>query len=136
MNKYIVSDIEDRQHHKIYSSEADGAFIDSDSSQQGWEEFEKITTGDMVYVINANKRVILGYEVTNVLTKVLLEDHPKRGPIYKSIGDGTMTAIFGEPKERVDQEHSIFIKENDIASPKINVKTGKMLLGFKCAAFN
>lgn len=136
MNKYIVSNIADRQHYKIYASAGRGAFFDLEASQHGWDDFSKIVAGDMVYVINANKRVILGYEVTSVLTNVVLEDHPKRGDIYESSGDGTVGALFGEPMERVDQEYSVFINENNIANPKINPNTGKIRPGFNCAAFD
>ncbi|MFT5573923.1 MAG: hypothetical protein ACI9FR_002859 [Cryomorphaceae bacterium] len=136
MNKYIVNNIEDRQHYKIYGSVGSEAFFDLDSSQHGWDDFSKITTGDIVYVINANKRVILGYKVTSVLKDVVLEDDPKLGQIYKSSGEGTITAIFGEGAERVGEDYSIFVKENKITNPKINSKTGKILQGFNCAAFD
>ena len=136
MNKYIVSNIEDRQHYRIYVSEGEGAFFDLDASQHGWDDFSKIVAGDMVYVINANRNVVLGYEVTTVLKDVVLEEDPKLGQLYQSAGDGTVTALFGEPKERVDQEYSSFVKQHEISNPKLNAKTGKVLQGFKCAAFD
>jgi hypothetical protein len=136
MNKYIVSNIEDRQHHKIYASVGTEAFYDLDSSQHGWDDFSKIVAGDLVYVINANKRVILGYQVSSVLKNVVLEDHPKLGQVYKSTDGGTAAAIFGAGVERVGEDYPIFVKENNITNPKINSRTGKILQGFKCAAFD
>jgi hypothetical protein len=136
MNKYIVSNIEDRQHHKIYASVSSEAFFDLESSQHGWDDFSKITEGDLVYVINANKRVILGYKVTSVLNNVEFEEDPKLGQIYKSSGDGTTAVLFGEAVERVGEDQAIFVKDNNITNPKINSKTGKILIGFNCAAFD
>ena len=136
MNKYIVNNVIDRQHYKIYESLATGAIFDSESSQHGWDDFSKIEIGDLVYVINLNKNVVLGYDVTSIVKNVELEDDTKFGQIYKSSGSGTVTVIFGEPVERVDEEYSAFVKSNDIKNPKLNAKTGKMLQGFNCAVFD
>ena len=136
MNKYIVNNILDRQHHKIYTSLSDGAIFDLDSSQHGWDDFSKIDVGDLVYVINLNRNVVLGYDVTKVVKNIELEDDPKLGPIFKSSGDGTVTAIFGEAVERVDQEYSAFVKSHKITNPKLNARTGKILQGFNCAVFS
>jgi hypothetical protein len=138
MNKFIVNNIEDRQHYKIYTGagESSGAIYDLDSSQHGWDDFSKIVAGDLVYVINLNRKVILGYKVTSVLENVVLDDDPILGHIYKSAGEGTATAIFGEAEERVAEDYSIFVKKNSIVNPKINSKTGKVLQGFNCAAFD
>ena len=136
MNKYIVSNIADRQHHKIYASLGSGAIFDLNSSQHGWDDFSKIDVGDLVYVINVNRNIVLGYEITSVVKNIVLEDDPKLGHIFKSSGNGTAAAIFGEAMERVDEEYSVFVKNNNISNPKINPKTGKMLQGFNCAVFN
>lgn len=136
MNKYIVNNIHDRQHYKIYESLAREAFFDLDSSQHGWSDFSQIEIGDLVYVINLNGKIVLGYKVTNIEKEVLLEEDPDLGHIYKSSGGGSTNVLFGEAVERVDQEYSSFVKSNNITNPKLNPKTGKMLKGFNCAAFD
>lgn len=132
MSKYLVSNISDRRHAKIYGT---SAFFDLESSQHGWDDFSKIQVGDSVYVINTNRNVTVEYQVTEIKDNVLLEEDPVWGHKVISTNGGNTRVLFGKPLSRVDQEYSSFVKQNKIKNRKINPETGVMLQGFNCAAF-
>ncbi|WP_434359878.1 hypothetical protein NF212_06415 [Parasalinivibrio latis] len=132
MPKYLVSNIENRRHIKIYGT---GAFFDLQSSQHGWDKFSQIQVGDSVYVINKNRNVAVEYEVTEIKDNLLLEVDPVWGHKVIAMEGGNTRVLFGKPLKRVDQEYSAFVKQNQILSSKINQQTGLMLQGFNCADF-
>ncbi|MEZ8188288.1 hypothetical protein ACED29_21025 [Shewanella sp. 5S214] len=45
MSKYLVSNIADRRHSKIFGA---GSFFDLESSQHGWDEFSQVQVADGV----------------------------------------------------------------------------------------
>ncbi|MCG6264946.1 hypothetical protein K6U64_18090 [Vibrio vulnificus] len=132
MPKYLVSNIVDRRHAKIYGV---GAFFDLESSQHGWDEYSQVQVGDSVYVINKNRNVAVEYKVTEIKDDLLLETDPVWGHKVISMQGGNTRVLFGKPLKRIDQEYSAFVKQNKVSNSKINNKTGLMLQGFNCAAF-
>ncbi|MDG1905492.1 MAG: hypothetical protein P8I38_07685 [Arenicella sp.] len=135
MNRYLVNNVKGRNHYKIYEALAEDAIFDLDETQFGWDEFSKISVGDMVFVINENKLIVLRYEVTRVEKNIVLDEHPKFDHIYSASEGGTVGVIFGEAVERIDTLYPKFVKEHNITSPKIRPTSGAMLPGFTCTSF-
>jgi len=132
MSKYLVSNIADRRHSKIFGA---GSFFDLESSQHGWDEFSQVQVGDSVYVINKNRNVAVEYKVTEIKDNLLLDEDPVWGHKVVATEGGNTRVLYGKPLNRVDQEYSAFVKMNQVISSKINQDTGMMLQGFNCAAF-
>jgi hypothetical protein len=132
MPKYLVSNITNRCHSKIYGA---GAFFDLENTQHGWAEFSQVQVGDSVYIINTNRNVTVEYEVTEIKDNLLLEEDSVWGHKVIAMEGGNTRVLYGKPLKRVDQEYSAFVKQNQILSHKINQETGLMLQGFNCAAF-
>ena len=135
MKRYLVSNVADRQHKKIYKEIGDGAFFDLSSSQHGWEDFASITAGDIVYVINKNLKILLGYEVTKVVDGLVLEDESGWADKVLATSGGNVRVVFGTPCERVDMEYPTFVRKNNIKCSKLNPETHQMYQGFNCTVF-
>ena len=135
MKNYLVSNVIDRQHHKIYNELGSTAFFDLSPSQHGWTDFANIEAGDTVYVINKNNNVAVGFEVSETIDNILLEEHVVLTHKLKSKFGGDVRVIFGKPIIRVDEEYSVFVKRNKISNAKLNPATGHMHQGFCCASF-
>lgn len=132
MPKYLVSNIVDWRHTKIYGATA---FFDLESSQHGWSEYSQIQVGDSVYVINKNRNVAVEYKVTEIKDNLLLEEDPVWGHKIIAMEGGNTRVLYGKPSKRIDQEYSAFVKQNHIINNRINKETDLMLQGFNCAAF-
>ena len=135
MAKFLVSNIDDRDHANIYGAIGKGAFFDLTPDQSGWAEFSKINEGDTVYVINKSRNVAVGYKVEGVRSGILLEGNPARGKRVESEYGRTVKVLFGSVCERVDAPYSKFVKHRNIQSTKLDPETGKMYQGFNCASF-
>ncbi|PTB32806.1 hypothetical protein [Photobacterium phosphoreum] len=128
--KFIVSNIGDRNHESIFSVITKGAFFDLTPIQHGWDDYLNITIASLVYVIDKKRNIQKIYRVTGIVDGVMLKDND----IF-SITGGNTRVLFGEVVDELDQHYSDFIQANNILSPKLNPKTGKMYPGFNCVSF-
>ena len=108
MAKYLVSNVANRKHSKIYGSLGHRAFFDLEPTQHGWKEYSSINVGDLVYVINKNGNVAVGYEVTAISDGVLLSKNQMWGHKVEADMGGASRVLFGTPVERVDTKYSKF----------------------------
>ena len=135
MGKFLVSNIANRRHNKIYSVLGNRAFFDLQPSQHGWEAYSSITKGDKVFVINHTRKIPVVYEVHETLEEVALEEGSEFGSRVVSAIGGNTRVLFGKPIERVDMFYSQFITTNGIKSSKLT-EEGQMYQGFNCVGFS
>ncbi|CCQ12614.1 hypothetical protein PALB_35540 [Pseudoalteromonas luteoviolacea B = ATCC 29581] len=135
MKRYLVSNVADRPHKKIYETLGKGAIFDLESSQHGWSDFSKAQVGEQIFVINKNRKIVLGYQITQIFDNIRLADDPVWGHQVEATDGGEIRVVFGEPIERVEMEYTRFVRLNNITNPKLDAKSGNMLQGFNCAVF-
>ena len=132
---FLVSNIGDRDHQRIFSDIAAGAFFDLSPKQHGWSDYLQVRLNDVVYVVNKERRVEHGFRVLGIVDGVDLEADDVWGEKVRSVTGGNLRVLFGEPVEYVGMDYSEFVTNNGIASPKLNPNTGKMYPGFNCVKF-
>ncbi|MDX2465147.1 MAG: hypothetical protein QNK31_11640 [Porticoccus sp.] len=135
MNSYLVSNVADRKHKKIYEELGEGAVFDLSPSQHGWNDFLSIKENDSLYVINKNLNIPLRYIVTKVLDGVKLDECSELSGKVVSVTDGDVRVVFGKPLDRVDMEYPTFVRQNNIKSPKLDPISNQMRQGFNCVQF-
>ncbi|OBT09313.1 hypothetical protein A9267_08980 [Shewanella sp. UCD-FRSSP16_17] len=132
MRKFLVSNIADRPHRKIYASLGNNAFFDLAPGQHGWVDFCSISKGDWVYVINANRKIPVAYQVEAILDEIETEEHQILGSRLVSAIGGHTRVLFGKPVKRVDTIYTKFVSDNVVTSSKLR-PDGQMYQGFNCA---
>ncbi|WP_394494256.1 hypothetical protein [Shewanella sp. ENK2] len=104
-----------------------------------------ISKGDWVYVINANRKISVAYQVEAILDEIETEEHQMLGSrLVSAIGGNTRVlfgkpvkrvdtrVLFGKPVKRVDTIYTKFVSDNAVTSSKLR-PDGQMYLGFNCA---
>jgi hypothetical protein len=130
MNKYLVHNIDMRNHKSFFGK---GAIFDLTSNQHGYQDLSSAQVGDVIYVINDKRNVVVGQEITVITKDAVTEKEIEE--LSLNIKRKELLVIYGKPIERIDSEYTKFVKENNISNSKLNSDTNTMMQGFNVAKF-
>jgi len=130
MNQFLVNNIDMRNHKALFGK---GAIFDLTSNQHGYDELSTAMEGDIIYVINDKRNVVVAQEITSISEESVTDEVINK--LDLNLKSKELIVIYGKPIERIDSEYSKFIKKNNITNSKINSSTRTMMQGFNVAKF-
>lgn len=130
MSNFLVNNIDMRNHKSIFGK---GAIFDLTSNQHGYQELSTAQVGDIIYVINDKRNVVVGQEITKISKDAVTEKEIEELSLNSKSKE--LLVIYGKTIERIDSDYTKFVKENNVSNTKLNSDTNTMMQGFNVAKF-
>jgi len=130
MSNFLVNNIDMRNHKSLFGK---GAIFDLTSNQHGYQELSTAKIGDVIYVINDKRNVVVGQEITAISKDAVTEKEIEELSLNSKSKE--LLVIYGKPIERIDSDYTKFVKENKVSNTKLNSDTNTMMQGFNVAKF-
>jgi hypothetical protein len=130
MSQFLVNNIDMRNHKALFGKDA---IFDLTSNQHGYKDLSKAQIGDVIYVINDKRNVVVAQEITSITRESVTDKEIEELNLNPKSKE--LLVVYGKPIERIDSDYTKFVKTHNITNNKLNINTHTMMQGFNVAEF-